>query len=202
MFERFTERARQVVVLAQDAARKDDREYIRVEHVLLGVLGEEEGIGARVLEAFDVNQDRVWTAIRAVARSPDEHAPETGQVPFMPECKTALELALREALSLGHNYIGTEHVLLGLVRQTDSFVREILDGLNVTSEQIRNEVIRMLSGPRGKAVSSREGDTEALTVTLARGHVAALLRLVEQRPHSEQWSKAVYDALREAMRDA
>src|ERR687887_138964 len=125
MFERFTERARQVVVLAQEEARTLKHNYIGTEHILLGLLREEEGLAARVLESLDITVERV-------------------------RAKVVLELALREALSLGHNYIGTEHILLGLVRENEGVAARILLDFDADSEKIRNEVIRMLSGPGGR----------------------------------------------------
>src|SRR5213079_3426964 len=119
MFERFTERARQVVVLAQEEARTLKHNYIGTEHILLGLLREEEGLAARVLESLDITVERVRAQVVRIVGSGEEVT--SGQIPFTPRAKKVLELALREALSLGHNYIGTE--------------------------QIRNEVIRMLSGP-------------------------------------------------------
>src|ERR671914_594901 len=122
MFERFTERARQVVVLAQEEARTLKHNYIGTEHILLGLLREEEGLAARVLESLDITVERVRAQVVRIVGSGEEVT--SGQIPFTPRAKKVLELALREALSLGHNYIG--------------------------SENIRNEVIRMLSGPGGR----------------------------------------------------
>ena len=117
MFERFTERARQVVVLAQDEARALKHNYIGTEHILLGLLREEEGLAARVLESLDITVEEVRAQVARIVGQGDEVT--TGQIPFTPRAKKVLELALREALSLGHNYIGTEHILLGLVREND-----------------------------------------------------------------------------------
>lgn len=144
MFERFTERARQVVVLSQDAARQLKRDHIQTEHILLGVIREEEGLGSRVLTSLGVTDAKVLEAL--AADDPNEETP-TGQVPFTHEAKSALELALREALSLGHNYIGTEHILLGLIRRSEDRAAQILLALDADSEKVRREVIRMLSGP-------------------------------------------------------
>jgi ATP-dependent Clp protease ATP-binding subunit ClpC len=148
MFERFTERARQVVVLAQDEARALRHQHIGTEHLLLGLLREEEGLAARTLAAFGVTLDDARArVIAAVGEGPEGAEVVTGQIPFTPRAKNALELALREALSLGHKYIGTEHVLLGLVRVGEGAGVEILEGSGVTPEVVRDEVIRMLSGP-------------------------------------------------------
>src|SRR5881296_3623398 len=145
MFERFTERARQVVVLAQEEARTLKHNYIGTEHILLGLLREEEGLAARVLESLDITVERVRAQVVRIVGSGEEVT--SGQIPFTPRAKKVLELALREALSLGHNYIGTEHILLGLVRENEGVAARILLDFDADSEKIRNEVIRMLSGP-------------------------------------------------------
>jgi ATP-dependent Clp protease ATP-binding subunit ClpC len=145
LFERFTERARQVVVLAQDEARALKHNYIGTEHILLGLLREEEGLAARVLESLDITVEEVRAQIARIVGQGDEVT--TGQIPFTPRAKKVLELALREALSLGHNYIGTEHILLGLVRENEGVAARILLDFDADAEKIRNEIIRMLSGP-------------------------------------------------------
>src|SRR6187402_2570666 len=148
MFERFTERARQVVVLAQEEARTLKHNYIGTEHILLGLLREEEGLAARVLESLDITVERVRAQVARIVGSGEEVT--SGQIPFTPRAKKVLELALREALSLGHNYIGTEHILLGLVRENEGVAARILLDFDADSDKIRNEVIRMLSGPGGR----------------------------------------------------
>ena len=148
MFERFTERARQVVVLAQEEARTLKHNYIGTEHILLGLLREEEGLAARVLESLDITVERVRSQVVRIVGSGEEVT--SGQIPFTPRAKKVLELALREALSLGHNYIGTEHILLGLVRENEGVAARILLDFDADSDKIRNEVIRMLSGPGGR----------------------------------------------------
>ena len=145
MFERFTERARQVVVLAQDEARALKHNYIGTEHILLGLLREEEGLAARVLESLDITVEEVRAQVARIVGQGDEVT--TGQIPFTPRAKKVLELALREGLSLGHNYIGTEHILLGLVRENEGVAARILLDFDADAEKIRNE-IRMLSGVR------------------------------------------------------
>jgi ATP-dependent Clp protease ATP-binding subunit ClpC len=152
LFERFSERARQVVVLAQDEARALGHDYIGTEHILLGVLREEEGIGARVLESLDITVEEVRAQVVRVVGTGDETP--TGQIPFTPRAKKVLELSLREALALGHNYIGTEHVLLGIVREHEGVAARILLELGADAETIRNEVIRALSGPGPRPVAS------------------------------------------------
>src|ERR1700710_648273 len=159
MFERFTERARQVVVLAQEEARTLKHNYIGTEHILLGLLREEEGLAARVLESLDITVERVRAQVVRIVGSGEEVT--SGQIPFTPRAKKVLELALREALSLGHNYIGTEHILLGLVRENEGVAARILLDFDADSEKIRNEVIRMLSGPGSRQRGSGQGQAGA-----------------------------------------
>jgi ATP-dependent Clp protease ATP-binding subunit ClpC len=147
VFERFSERARQVVVLAQDEARALKHNYIGTEHLLLGLLREEEGVAARVLESLDITVEEVRTQVERVVGRGDEVA--SGQIPFTPRAKRVLELALKEALALGHNHIGTEHVLLGVAREDKGVAARILLDFDVDAEKIRNEIIRMLSGHGG-----------------------------------------------------
>jgi ATP-dependent Clp protease ATP-binding subunit ClpC len=143
VFERFTERARQVVVLAQDEARALRHNYIGTEHLLLGLLRDEDFLAARVLESFSITIEEVRAdVVRVVGRGDDV---TTGQIPFTPRSKKVLELSLREALSLGHNYIGTEHLLLGLVREWEGVAARILVSHGADAEKVRNEVIRALS---------------------------------------------------------
>ncbi len=155
MFERFTERARQVVVLAQEEARTLKHNYIGTEHILLGLLREEEGLAARVLESLDITVEEVRAQVIRIVGSGEEVT--SGQIPFTPRAKKVLELALREALSLGHNYIGTEHILLGLVRENEGVAARILADFDADSEKIRNEIIRMLSGPGGRRQQGQSG---------------------------------------------
>ncbi len=145
MFERFTERARQVVVLAQEEARELKHNYIGTEHLLLGLLREGDGVAARVLGALEVSLEDVRGEIMRIVGEGEHEA--QGQIPFTPRAKKVLELALREALSLGHNYIGTEHILLGLVRESEGVAARILNDLDADADRIRQEVMRVLSGP-------------------------------------------------------
>ena len=143
-FERFTERARQVVVLAQDEARALGHGYIGTEHLLLGLVREQEGLAARVLEAVGVTLEAVRSRIAAAG----EAAP-TGQIPFTPRAKKVLELGLREAVGLKHNHIGTEHILLGSVREGEGVAMRILQELGVDADRVRGETTRLLSAPTG-----------------------------------------------------
>ena len=150
MFERFTERARQVVVLAQDEALHLRHNYIGTEHLLLGLLREEEGLAARVLESLDITVEEVRAQVARIVGQGDEEV--GGMIPFTPRAKRVLELSLREALGLGHNHIGTEHILLGLVRVDGGVAARILLDFDADAEKIRTEIIRMLSDPGGRQV--------------------------------------------------
>src|ERR687892_758268 len=156
MFERFTERARKVVVLAQEEARHFNHNYIGTEHLLLGLLREDEGVAARALGSLNVTLDEVREQVESIVGYGEEGT--GGQAPFTPRSKKVLELALREALQLGHNYIGTEHILLGLVRESEGVAARVLSNLDVDPDKARREVVRMLGGGRGR---SRGGGGEA-----------------------------------------
>jgi ATP-dependent Clp protease ATP-binding subunit ClpC len=159
VFERFTERARQVVVFAQDEARMLRHNYIGTEHILLGLLREEEGLAARVLESLDVSLEEVRAQVARIVGQADEVT--TGQMPFTPRAKKVLELSLREALELGHDYIGTEHVLLGLIRDNEGVAARIL--LDYGGEElIRDRLMRMLSGSTRDKSGARVGGFAAL----------------------------------------
>jgi ATP-dependent Clp protease ATP-binding subunit ClpC len=151
MFERFTERARQVVMLAQDETRTFKHNYIGTEHLLLGLLREEEGVAARVLDTLDITIEEVRAQVARIVGQGDEV--KTGQIPFTPRVKKVFELALREALSLDQKNIGTEHILLGLVRENEGIAARILRDFDADASTIRDEMLRMLSGPsqRGRA---------------------------------------------------
>jgi ATP-dependent Clp protease ATP-binding subunit ClpA len=166
MFEKFTERARQVVVLAQEEARTLKHNYIGTEHILLGLLREEEGLAARVLESLDITVERVRAQVVQIVGAGEEVT--SGQIPFTPRAKKVLELALREALMLGHNFIGTEHVLLGLARENEGVAARILLDLGADSEKIRNEVIRMLGDPVARAQAQAEARSIAIGQTSQR----------------------------------
>src|SRR3978361_1687773 len=194
MFERFTERARQVVVLAQEEARTLKHNYIGTEHILLGLLREEEGLAARVLESLDITVERVRAQVVRIVGSGEEVT--SGQIPFTPRAKKVLELALREALSLGHNYIGNEHILLGLVRENEGVAARILlafaadsmktrtQAIRVDSdadaEKIRNEVIRMLSGPGGRRSGGQGASSSAGAAGAAQGEGKKSSKLLDQ----------------------
>jgi ATP-dependent Clp protease ATP-binding subunit ClpC len=144
LFERFTERARQVVVLAQVEARTLKHDHIGTEHLLLGLVREDKGVAARVLGSLDVTLERTRGEVVRIVGVGDHD--DSGQVPFTGDAKHVLEMALHEALVLGHNYIGTEHLLLGLISLTDGPSVRILADMNVTPDAVRSETLRVI-GP-------------------------------------------------------
>ncbi|BAL87673.1 putative ATP-dependent Clp protease ATP-binding subunit [Actinoplanes missouriensis 431] len=144
MFERFTDRARRVVVLAQEEARLLNHNYIGTEHVLLGLVREGEGVAARSLESLGITLDRVREQVEAIIGQ--GQLPASGHIPFTPRAKKVLEISLREALQLGHNYIGTEHILLGLIREGDGVAVQVLTRMQPDLNRIRQRVIQLLSG--------------------------------------------------------
>jgi ATP-dependent Clp protease ATP-binding subunit ClpC len=144
MFERFTDRARRVVVLAQEEARLLDHDYIGTEHLLLGLIQEREGLAAKALEQLGISLDAVRAQVVAtIGRG--KRAPK-GHIPFTARAKKVLELSLRSALELGHNYIGTEHILLGLIREGTGVAAQVLGDLGADSDRVRAQVTQLLSG--------------------------------------------------------
>ncbi|WP_062518317.1 ATP-dependent Clp protease ATP-binding subunit [Demequina gelatinilytica] len=159
MFERFTDRARRVVVLAQEEARMLNHNYIGTEHILLGLVREGEGVAAKALEAMDISLNGVREQVQEIIGE-GSHAP-SGHIPFTPRAKKVLELSLREALQLGHNYIGTEHILLGLIREGEGVAAQVLGKLGADLGGVRQQVIQLLSGYEGKEpVTSGGGPQE------------------------------------------
>ncbi|MGD1058952.1 MAG: Clp protease N-terminal domain-containing protein [Solirubrobacteraceae bacterium] len=173
MFERFTSRARQVIGLAQMEARTHER--VGTEHILLGLLREQEGLAARVLASFAITEEQVRAEVLQTL-GPGEEPSGGGlrPIPFSPEAKMLLQHSLREALSLGHNYIGTEHLLLGLVREQDSAAARILLGQGVDREEIRNKVILMTSARSVHSSPSDDLDRSWLDFTPAEASDLAL----------------------------
>jgi hypothetical protein len=143
MFERFTDRARRVVVLAQEEARHLDHNYIGTEHILLGLIHEGEGVAARALESLGISLEAVRSEVVEIVGHGDE-AP-TGHIPFTPRAKKVLELSLREALALSHNYIGTEHILLGLIREGQGVAAQVLVKLGADFDRVRQQVVQLLA---------------------------------------------------------
>jgi ATP-dependent Clp protease ATP-binding subunit ClpC len=144
MFERFTDRARRVVVLAQEEARMLNHNYIGTEHILLGLIHEGEGVAAKALESMNISLEAVRQQVEEIIGQ--GQAAPTGHIPFTPRAKKVLELSLREALQLGHNYIGTEHILLGLIREGEGVAAQVLQKLGADLNRVRQTVIQLLSG--------------------------------------------------------
>jgi ATP-dependent Clp protease ATP-binding subunit ClpC len=161
MFQRCNERARNVVVLAQDEARYFKHNYVGTEHLLLGLIREEEGIAAQALYSLSVGLEKARKQVETIVGYGDE---ATGaEAPFTPRTKKVLELALKEAIQLGHSYIGTEHMLLGLVREREGVAARVLDDLHVDRDKVRKEVIRRLGGGRaGQAGKKSKTDNASL----------------------------------------
>ena len=172
MFERFTEPARQVVVLAQDEARALAHNYIGTEHLLLGLLREEEGLAAQVLGTLGVTIEEGRAQVGRIVGQGDQVA--SGQIPFTPRSKKVLELSLREALSLGHNYIGTEHLLLGLVRENEGVAARILLDFDLDTETVRQEILVLLQLP---AYAQEHFDTGRWALPGQRATRPALLEM-------------------------
>jgi len=155
MFERFTDRARRVVVLAQEEARMLNHNYIGTEHILLGLIHEGEGVAAKSLESLGISLEGVRSQVEEIIGQ-GQQAP-SGHIPFTPRAKKVLELSLREALQLGHNYIGTEHILLGLIREGEGVAAQVLVKLGADLNRVRQQVIQLLSGYQGKEPAESGG---------------------------------------------
>ena len=176
MFERFTDRARRVVVLAQDEARMLSHNYVGTEHILLGLIHEGEGVAAKTLQSLGVSLDAVRQQVEEIIGR-GQQQPLSGHIPFTPRAKKVLELSLREALQLGHTYIGTEHILLGLIREGDGVAAQVLVGLGVDLNRAREQVILLLTGRAEPEDPAAIADD--LRARLAS--VAARLAVVERR---------------------
>ncbi len=163
MFERFTDRARRVVVLAQEEARMLNHNYIGTEHILLGLIHEGEGVAAKGLEALGISLEGVRAQVEEIIGQ-GQQAP-SGHIPFTPRAKKVLELSLREALQLGHNYIGTEHILLGLIREGEGVAAQVLVKLGADLNRVRQQVIQLLSGYQGKEAATSNGPAEGTPST-------------------------------------
>ena len=163
MFERFTDRARRVVVLAQEEARMLNHNYIGTEHILLGLIHEGEGVAAKALEALGISLEAVRSQVEEIIGQ-GQQAP-SGHIPFTPRAKKVLELSLREALQLGHNYIGTEHILLGLIREGEGVAAQVLVKLGADLNRVRQQVIQLLSGYQGKEAAVQSGPQEGTPTT-------------------------------------
>jgi ATP-dependent Clp protease ATP-binding subunit ClpA len=177
MFERFTDRARRVVVLAQEEARLLSHNYIGTEHILLGLIHENDGVAAKVLEGLGISLEAVRAKVEAIIGEGGPGAP-AGHIPFTPRAKKVLELSLREALQLGHNYIGTEHILLGLIREGQGVGAQVLVNLGAELSAVREAVVSQLSGfrvglPGGVRMHPASGQRPRETPAAAKAAVEA-----------------------------
>ncbi|MBN2025992.1 MAG: ATP-dependent Clp protease ATP-binding subunit [Actinobacteria bacterium] len=159
MFQRFSDRARRVVVLAQEEARMLNHNYIGTEHLLLGLIQEGEGVAAKALESMGISLEAVRNQVEEIIGR-GSSAP-TGHIPFTPRAKKVLELSLREALQLGHNYIGTEHILLGLIREGEGVAAQVLTKLGADLDRVRNQVVQLLTGAAGTKEVTQAGEAPA-----------------------------------------
>ncbi|WP_295828916.1 Clp protease N-terminal domain-containing protein, partial [uncultured Microbacterium sp.] len=172
MFERFTDRARRVVVLAQEEAKMLNHNYIGTEHILLGLIHEGEGVAAKALESLGISLDAVREQVQDIIGQGQQQP--TGHIPFTPRAKKVLELSLREALQLGHNYIGTEHILLGLIREGEGVAAQVLVKLGADLNKVRQQVIQLLSGYQGKEPAGVASGAGEQTQGAAQGGSAVL----------------------------
>jgi ATP-dependent Clp protease ATP-binding subunit ClpC len=159
LFQRFSDRARRVVVLAQEEARMLNHNYIGTEHLLLGLIQEGEGVAAKALESMGISLEAVRNQVEEIIGR-GSSAP-TGHIPFTPRAKKVLELSLREALQLGHNYIGTEHILLGLIREGEGVAAQVLTKLGADLDRVRNQVVQLLTGAAGTKEVAQVGEAPA-----------------------------------------
>jgi ATP-dependent Clp protease ATP-binding subunit ClpC len=179
MFERFTDRARRVVVLAQNEARDLGHNYIGTEHILLALIDEGQGVAAKALDALGIGQDAARQQVEEIIGR-GQGASE-GHIPFTPRAKKVLELSLREALQLGHHYIGTEHILLGLLREGEGVGAQVLTGFGADLDRTRQQVIQLLHGrfPEGAAPAVAADFRDQLAA------VAARLAVIERKLRDE-----------------
>jgi ATP-dependent Clp protease ATP-binding subunit ClpC len=177
MFQRFTDRARRVVVFAQDEARGLNHNWIGTEHLLLAVIREGHGVGAKALESMQISLDAARQQVESIIGRGQEPVGD-GHIAFTPQAKKVLELSLREALQLGHDYIGTEHILLGLIREGDGVAAQVLVNLGSDLNRARQQVIQLLHGHQGRRTSIATIGEE-LADRLAS--MAARLAVIERR---------------------
>jgi ATP-dependent Clp protease ATP-binding subunit ClpC len=185
MFERFTDRARRVVVLAQEEARSLNHDYVGTEHILLGLLREGQGVAAKALESLEISPEAVREQVEEIIGQ-GQQAP-SGHIPFTPRAKKVLELSLREAQQLGHNYIGTEHILLGLIREGEGVAAQVLNRLGAELGGVRQEVITLLAGRQRGQRPVRVGVAGDWDVNIRTrlGAIEARLAALERRIGTE-----------------
>ena len=183
MFERFTDRARRVVVLAQEEARMLNHNYIGTEHILLGLIHEGEGVAAKSLESLGISLEGVRSQVEEIIGQ-GQQAP-SGHIPFTPRAKKVLELSLREALQLGHNYIGTEHILLGLIREGEGVAAQVLVKLGADLNRVRQQVLQLLHGRSAEeSVPARSAERELRLLPAVKTRLESVeqrLTAIEQR---------------------
>jgi ATP-dependent Clp protease ATP-binding subunit ClpA len=183
MFERFTDRARRVVVLAQEEARMLDHNYIGTEHILLGLLREGEGVAVKALESLGISLQAVRQQVEEIIGRGQQVPSEV--IPFTPRSKKVLELSLREALQLGSRFIGTEHILLGLIREGDGVAAQVLVKLGADLNRVRQQVLQLLHGYQGEEpVSAPTAERELMTLVARKTRLEAVeerLTAIEQR---------------------
>jgi ATP-dependent Clp protease ATP-binding subunit ClpC len=206
VFERFTDRARRVVVLAQEEARMLNHNYIGTEHLLLGLIHEGKGVAVTALESLGINLDAVRQQVEEIIGQ-GEQAP-SGHIPFTPRAKKVLELSLREATQLGQDHIGTEHLLLGLIREGDGVAAQVLVKLGADVNRVRQQVIQLVHGRAGEDVTGegsglgKRARAQLPDVTLTRGssldrRVAAIERWMGMRPDLDQLDQEIAQVRRE-----
>ena len=206
MFERFTDRARRVVVLAQEEARMLNHNYIGTEHLLLGLIHEGNGVAATALESLGISLDAVRQQVEEIIGQ-GQQAP-SGHIPFTPRAKKVLELSLREATQLGQDHIGTEHILLGLIREGDGVAAQVLVKLGADLNRVRQQVIQLVHGRAGEDVTGegsglgKRARAQLPDVTLTRAssldrRVAAIERWVGMRPDLDQLDQEIAQVRRE-----
>jgi len=206
VFERYTDRARRVVVLAQEEATMLGHNYIGTEHILLGLIHEDEGVAAKALESLGISLQAVRQQVEEVIGQGQQ--PLSGHFPFTPRANKVLELALREAQQLGHNYIGTEHILLGLIREGEGVAAQILVKLGADLDRVRQQVIQLLhshpgkdladSGPRrGKRARARLLNDAAARIDALDRRLAAIERWVGMRPGLDDVDEEIAHVRRE-----
>jgi ATP-dependent Clp protease ATP-binding subunit ClpA len=206
MFERFTDGSRRVVVLAQEEARMLNHNYIGTEHILLGLLREGDGYAARALESLGISLDAVRQQVQEIIGR-GQQAPSV-HIPFTPRAKGVLELSLRESLQLGHGYIGTEHILLGLIREDDGVAAQVLVRLGADLDRVRQQALQLLAGhqgqdagsagsqPGGRARAGLPDDALARFDALDR-RLAALERWVGMRPDLQDLEQEIAQVRRD-----
>jgi ATP-dependent Clp protease ATP-binding subunit ClpC len=186
MFERFTDRARRVVVLAQEEARMLNHDYVGTEHILLALICEGGGVAAQALESLGITEEAARQQVEEIV-GPGQTGPQRGHLPLTPRAKKTLQLSMREAIALGHGYIGTEHILLGLIREDDGVAIRVLNGLSVDPNSVRQQVIRQVSArrvPEEPGTGRAAGRGKRKLLSELRGRLDSLewrLSVLEQR---------------------